>query len=174
MRRGSLGPRQSGLSRTKHTGVCGFSAIELLVTLTIAMVLFGAAVPLVRSTVANYQLRSAVNAVVGAIQTTRYQAIYQGYPYKVAFSSANSNYQVSSCSVCPGTQTYTNIGNAVPFTAASNFSSSTVTLGASTTLQFNPSGNVVATVGTTTLTLTGNGTTETITVSKYGYVSVSP
>jgi hypothetical protein len=41
-------------------------------------------------------------------------------------------------------------------------------------LQFNPSGNVVATVGTTTLTLTGNGTTETITVSKYGYVTVSP
>jgi Tfp pilus assembly protein FimT len=154
--------------------VCGYTAIQLLVTLAIAIVMFGMTVPLVRSTVASYQLRSAVNAVVGIIQTTRYQALYQGYPYKVAFSSANKNYQISSCSTCPGTQTYTNIGNAVPFTASSNFSGSSVTLGADTTLQFNPSGNIVATTGSTTLTLTGNGTTETITVSKYGYVTISP
>jgi Tfp pilus assembly protein FimT len=146
----------------------------LLITLAVVTILLGMAVPLVRSTVGSYQLRAAVNAVVGVIQTTRYQALYQGYPYKVAFSASNSNYQISNCPTCPGTQTYTNVGSAVPFTASSNFSSSTVTLGANTTLQFNPSGNIVATVGSTTLTLTGNGTTETITVSKYGYVTVSP
>ena len=174
MRLGSLRRGRGAFAHKGGACVCGFTAIELLVTLTIIGVLCGAAVPLVRTTVANYQLRSAVNSVVGAIQTTRYQAIFQGYPYKVAFSHTNKNYQVSSCSGCPGTTTYSNVGGTIPFTATSNFSSSAVTLSADATLQFNPSGNVVATVGTTTLTLTGNGTTETITVSKYGYVTVSP
>jgi len=144
----------------------GFTLMELLVTVSVGIVLSAMAVPMVRSALANYHLRSAVAAVTGTIQSTRYRAIYQGYPFAVTFSQASSSYQLASDPARSGS--FANVGSAVPFGGSS------VALGQNTTLQFRPSGQVQATAGTTTLTLTYAGQTETITVSSYGNINVTP
>lgn len=56
----------------------GFSLVELMVTLTIAIVLLGIAVPGFQSLILNQRLSAAVNAFVGALHLTRSEAIRRG------------------------------------------------------------------------------------------------
>ena len=113
---------------------------------------------------ASYQLSAAVDSATGAIQGARYQAIMHGYPYQVAFDTTQNTFQVLS--EAPPATSFTSTGGAVPL------SSVPITLSAATTLQFKPNGSVSATVGTMTFSISYHGATKTLTVSKYGSITV--
>ncbi|HKD83090.1 MAG TPA: GspH/FimT family pseudopilin [Candidatus Angelobacter sp.] len=155
-------------SGRQHKSVRGFTLIELLVTVAIGIIVAAMAVPTVNYVLSTYRLRAAVSSVTGAIQTTRYQAIQAGYAYQVLFSQTNKTFQVQSDPNRTGT--FANVGNAIPLAGTGV----PVVLGADTTLQFRPSGLVSATAGSTTITLTYGSKTETITVTSYGNVKVTP
>lgn len=155
----------------------GFSVLELLVVVSIALIMAIMAYPAVQSAAKAYQLDAAATSVSGAIQATRYQAIQQGYPYQIDFNSANNQYQVSN-QVPPATS-YSPAGSALPI------SGSQVTLGVGTAnsnetghliLQFSPNGGVSVASGQAmpaVLTISYNGTTKHLTVSTYGSVSTT-
>lgn len=164
------GPIHKGRKRS----VKGFTLLELIFTLLIAVLMTAMAVPLIGNVMGTYRLHSAVASVTGLIQSARFQAISSGYAYQVALNKAASTSQVQSDPNRTGT--YTNYCSAGAIACAIPLSGSgiPIVLGADTTLQFRPSGIVTATAGTTTLTLTYGGNTETITVSSYGNVKVTP
>jgi Tfp pilus assembly protein FimT len=139
--------------------------IEIVMTLLVSLILMTMAVPQTRALVRSYRLQGAVSACTWAIQSTRYQALEQGYPYQVAFSSAAGTYQIQN--ETPGATSFSNVGSAVPVAGV------TVTMNQDTTLQFKPNGSVSATTGALTFTLTYQGLTKTITVTTYGNVTVS-
>jgi prepilin-type N-terminal cleavage/methylation domain-containing protein len=155
-------------------GTQGFSLIEMILVVSIALLMAVMAIPLLNNIMNAYRLRSAVSSVTGFIQSARYQALSSGYGYQVVFDKAASTIQIQSD---PNrVNTYTNL--CVPAAPSCPIplsgSGIPVVLGADTTLQFRPSGIVTATAGSTTLTVTYGGKTETITVSSYGNVKVTP
>lgn len=145
----------------------GFSLLELALTVTIVLTLLAYGIPKFQTVIYNYQLDAAVDSCSWAIQATRYQAVQMGYPYQVAINAANKTYQVKNDSTYPTSTTFSNVGNAVPITPAN------VTVSASNTIQFSPSGLVTAVAGSSlTFTVSYQGHTKTITVSPYGQVHV--
>jgi len=152
-------PRRSSTSSTR-----GYSAVELVMALLVGLILAGMAVPQVQSGLYTYRLKGAAASSVWAVQSTRYQALVEGYSYQVVFSQANQTYQVQN--LPPGSASYANVGTAVPL------SGSPVTLNQDTTLQFKPNGSVTATVGGLNFIITYQSRTATLTVSNYGNVSV--
>ncbi len=132
--------------------------------LLVGLILAGMAVPQVQSGLYTYRLKGAAASSVWAVQSTRYQALVEGYSYQVVFSQANQTYQVQN--LPPGSASYANVGTAVPL------SGSPVTLNQDTTLQFKPNGSVTATVGGLNFIITYQSRTATLTVSNYGNVSV--
>ena len=139
-------------------------------TLAVGVILAAMAVPAVKSSVQYFRVRSAVSSVTGAIQSTRYRAIFDGCPYNIAFDKTANTFQVASETNVGNScaASFSNVGTAVPFAA------SAVGLNQNFTLQFKPSGYVQATTGTTTFTLTYGSTTKTVTVSTYGNINVTP
>jgi prepilin-type N-terminal cleavage/methylation domain-containing protein len=166
MRCGSAGENRTLSLRQYRRS--GFSLIELVTTLAIIMIVMALAVPLVQGAIAQYKLKSAVMSVTGVIQITRYHAISSGYPYRVAFDNAALTYQIQSDPNSNGG--WANVGTAVPFAS----SSIRPTLNANITLQFRPNGAVSTVVGALPVTLTLGNTTETIAVSNYGNIKVTP
>jgi prepilin-type N-terminal cleavage/methylation domain-containing protein len=161
--------------RSRHAQ--GFTLLELMFVLVIVVLVTAMAVPLVNNVLGLYRLRSAVSSVTGLIQSARYQAISSGYAYQVVLNKAASTYQVQSDPTWPAVPaTFTNycIPAAASCPVPLSNSGIIAVLGADTTLQFRPSGIVSATVGSTTLTLTYGSKTETITVSSYGNIKVTP
>jgi prepilin-type N-terminal cleavage/methylation domain-containing protein len=154
----------------RSSGTRGFTLLEVIFVCLIAGIMSVIALPLITNVMGTYRLRAAVASVTGAIQTTRYQAISSGYPYQVIFNKAASTYQVQSNQNPTTSTTFSNVGGTVPL-SGSGFP---VVLGVDTTLQFKPGGTVFATTGSTTLTLTHSGNTETIQVTSYGSVKVTP
>lgn len=142
----------------------GFSLLELALVLTLAMITAGMAIPVAQTGIASYQLSAAVDGATGAIQTTRYQAIMNGYPFQLQLIPTNNKFQVLSA--VPPNTSFSNVGNAVPYSGAP------VTLSAATTLQFKPNGSVSVVAGANTFTISYKGTTKTVTVSNYGSISV--
>jgi prepilin-type N-terminal cleavage/methylation domain-containing protein len=150
----------------------GFTLIELVVVVAIGLTLSAIAIPTIISSLQYYRFRSAVSSVTGAIQNAKYQAVFQGCSYQVAFNSAAYTYQIlgqvrqapplTGC--VPG---FVAVTNALPLSGTG------VTLAADSTLQFSPSGRVTAPVGPQTMTLTSSAQTATITVSNYGNVNVN-
>lgn len=148
----------------------GFSLLELVTVLAVALIMAAMALPVIQSSLRNFRLRAAVSSVTGAIQSTRYQAIFDGCPYAVSFNKANNTYQVSSavtggaCAV-----TLTNVGGAIPFGNPAE-----VALSQDLTLQFSPGGSVQVIAGASTFNLSYLGTPnqKTIKVTKYGSVTV--
>ncbi|HYL10409.1 MAG TPA: GspH/FimT family pseudopilin [Candidatus Acidoferrales bacterium] len=160
--RGAFRPRRAASLR-------GFSLLEVIMVMVVGLILTAVAVPFLQSAMGTYRLRSAVSSITAAVQSARYQAIFQGYPFRVAFSSANNNYQVSSQPA--GAPGFAALGGPIPF------GSTQVTLAGDFTLQFNPSGSVVVVAGpnpmTTTVGYMGRQP-KTIRVSTNGNVSVTP
>ena len=150
----------------------GFTMIEMSVVLLIAMIIAAMAVPVIRSSVNSYRLRSAVAAATWAIQSTRFQSLMESYPFQVTLqgdsSGNNPTYQIAS--EPPGAVTFTNVGTAVPL------SSSPVNLSAATVVQFKPNGTVTVTQGgsaATSFQISYVGNSNTITISNYGNLSVT-
>jgi hypothetical protein len=137
------------------------------------MVLASIAVPVITNSLRVFTYKSSIAAFTGAIQGTRYQAIYHGCPYQLAFSSATMTYTVAS-QVPPvgNTSCLTAMGTASP---AIPLPGRGVKLTGDLTLLFHPSGQVVATVGTMTPVLTYSGQpNEMITISAFGRTYVTP
>jgi prepilin-type N-terminal cleavage/methylation domain-containing protein len=159
--------RNNPALRSKPSNVSepGFTLIELIMVLVIGLILTLVAIPLINNVYQTFRVNAAISAVTGAIQTTRYQAISNGYPFQVVFSKANSNYQVQRDPNLTGI--FANVGNPVPL-------STVAVLGQDTTILCHPGGLITATVGSTTLTLTSHSKTESIAISSYGNIKVTP
>ena len=165
----------------------GFSVAEMLITLAIILITSAIVGPAVKNSYDVYQFRGAVTSTTGAIRSARYQAIAQGVSYRLAFNHTAGTYQLqqSAATDPSGTGAFTNVGN----TRLMSSSSLNPGLGADITLQFIPSGAVKLVSGSPatisscgaavspppcTLTLTYKGNTETISVTGYGTITVSP
>ena len=139
-------------------------------TLVVGIILAAVSIPVVQSSLKFFRIRSAVSSVTGAIQSTRYRAIFDGCPYTLTFDNSANTFQIASetttgngCAV-----SFTNVGMAVPFGPTA------IAMNQRVTLQFKPSGYVQATTGPTTFTLTYGSTTKTVPVSAYGNINVTP
>jgi Tfp pilus assembly protein FimT len=156
------------MNRRKNTNgtIAGFGLLESMIVIAVIMVLVGMAIPKFIQAISNYKLRAAADSVAWAMQSTRYQALQKGYTYELTVNSANNTYQVLSRPV--GASGFSNVGGAVPLTSAP------VVVGATTTLTFSPNGSIAVVTGSQTLTLTYSGLTETVTVTNYGSVTVTP
>lgn len=152
----------------------GFSLLELVIVVAVALTVSAIAIPVVQSSMRVYALRSAVASLTGAIQSTRYQAIFHGCQYQLAVNAVAYNYQVSSQAPAAGgtacTGAFAPVGNPVPLAGSG------MTLNTNVTLVFHPSGQVQATVGAlNTIVLTqAYLPPETIQVSNYGRILVTP
>lgn len=160
-----------GFRRGRVPSARGFTLLEVLIVVAIVFVLAALSMPLVQNTFAYFRLRGAASSVTGAIQSTRYQALQNGYPYAVALNKAASIYQIQNDPTNAGL--FVNVGNAIPLSGSGN----PVALDADKSFTFRPSGRVFSPQadanGNTTLTLTAsNGKTATITVSRYGNINV--
>ncbi len=144
----------------------GFSLIEMLLVVAVITILTAIAIPSVMSGMQSYRLRGAISSVTWAIHSTRYQALMEGYPFQVAFSSSANTYQIQSSPTNNGT--FGNVGTVVPF------SSYPVTLSANTTLNFKPNGYVTPAAGALTFTITYQGVCQKLSVTNYGNVSITP
>src|SRR5665213_2527394 len=148
---------------SRRRRVAGFSLLELLLVLTVAGIMSAMAIPPMQSAIASYQLTAAVDSATWAVQSTRYQAIMHGYPYRIAFDSTQNTYQILSQ---PPSTVFANVGTAVPL------SGSPIAFSANTTLQFSPNGSVSAPLGQMNFSITYKGATKTATVSNNGSISV--
>jgi len=157
--------------RTRYE--CGFSLMELCVVLGIVFIMAAMAIPMVQSTIAFYDLQGAVASVSGTIQSTRYQSISDGVPYRATFRQADNTYQLSQCPDWTPTNpvcTPKNVSSLIPF------GGDAVQLSADTTIQFSPSGNLTFLKGASPFTLSrrvgSSVKAKTITVTNYGIVKV--
>lgn len=178
-------------SKWKRRSQGGFSLVELLVVVLIILVVAAIAAPMVANTVRTYQVRSAAASAAGVIKATRYRAIAQGYPMEVVITGATANYQIKADTTLNAAGVYdgvfVNVGTSEPLSG----SGLAPTLGGDLTLYFSPSGKVwVATAAGPPPTLgscgaaanpppcqivmTYSNNTETITVSAYGNIDVTP
>lgn len=158
---------KTGRRGTARCAVSGMTLIETLVAVGIAGILMAVAVPLTKNALKSYHLSAAVQAVGGAIQSTRYQAVSKGYHYTITFDPASKQYQLAS--KVPPAAVFSNVGNPVLWSVSGDVSVTPLT-----TLEFYPGGTVTATTGTMSFSLTNGTSTETITVSTVGNVSVTP
>jgi len=163
-------PDQSPLRNRAPFKSKGFTLLELVGVVSIILVTVAIALPLLQNASTSYQMRSAVNAVSGVIQSTRYQAIADGYYFQIAFNSSNSTYQISNNTCGTASPCWVTVGNAVPI---SN-SSVAAAINTNTTLLFHPSGQINATTGSLNFTLTYKTQVESFAVSPYGTIIVTP
>jgi Tfp pilus assembly protein FimT len=149
----------------------GFTTLELGVTVIVGMLLATSVVPLIRSELNFLKVRSAGSSVRGAIQSARSQAIFSGCPYAVTINKDSMTYQVSGqlAGATGCAAEFTNIGPAIPIAEAG-----AVTLNENVTIQVRPNGLTRTTLGAPTLVLNCRGITETVSVPKYGNISVTP
>jgi prepilin-type N-terminal cleavage/methylation domain-containing protein len=155
----------------------GFSLIELIFVILIALIMTAMAVPLLNNGMTSYRVRGAAASVAGSIQGTRYQAIFNGYPFRLVIDSAAKTYQVQNDQARAGVFTNYCVPAAASCPVPLMGSGTKVALDADTTFTFSPGGTVQSTTavaGVTTMVLTYSGKTETITVSSYGNVKVTP
>ena len=155
----------------------GFSLVEMVIVVAIAMVVMAIAVPGIRRSLQYYSLRSGVTSLTGAIQSARYNAIFHGCKYQVVFASATKTYTVANQNPAPG-GTACNAAFSAPG-AALPLMGRGVTLGSDVTMQFSPNGQIITVPAATPMQITMSYTSsglvpETITVSPYGRITVYP
>jgi Tfp pilus assembly protein FimT len=156
------------MNRRKETNrvSAGFGLLESCIVIAVIMILVGMAIPKFVQAISGYKLRAAADSIAWGMQSTRYQALQKGYTYELTVNSTNNTYQVLSKPI--GATGFSNVGNAVPLGSAP------VVVSATTTLTFSPNGSITVVAGSQTITLTYSGQTETVTVTNYGSVTVTP
>jgi prepilin-type N-terminal cleavage/methylation domain-containing protein len=145
--------------------VRGFTMLELLIVLAIGMILTAMAIPQVKTQMYRYRLQGAVASSTWAIQSTRYQALMEGYPYQVVFTKSTNSYQIQD--LPPGSSSYTNVGNSVPLSGAATV------LNQDTTFQFKPNGYVNDPANLYYLTITYQNMCQKVTVTNYARITLS-
>ena len=167
------------LARVRERGSRGFTLLELVLVVAVGMILAAMAVPVIGNTMRIYSMRSAISSLTGAISSSRYQAIFHGCKSQVVITKATYSYQVQSQAPAFNGQAcaaaFTNVGGAVPLMGRG------VALNADITLTFSPGGSVTSNPAAVPITLTlsypgfvATVPTETIKVSTYGNITVTP
>lgn len=170
--------RKDGQVVRKPHATRGFTLLELAFVVVIAIVMTVIAVPLISNVVSYFKLRGTVSEVTGAIQSTRYQAIFQGCPYQIVFTAATKTYQIQrQCPVGGAFGNFCDNGAAsCPITISGGNPS--VTLNSDITFTFSPGGKVTSPQfpgGGINMGVTYSGRPpETISVSSYGSINVNP
>jgi Tfp pilus assembly protein FimT len=166
----------------RPASAAGHSLIELVTVVVVVMTMLAIAMPVAQSAYRGFHLTAASAAIGGAIQAARYQAIMNGCPNTLTFSTTATTYQLASelVSGTPPTcaAAYTNVGEALYWSTSGDVS---IKSGATTfVLTLNPSGIVTATGGSPTCTsgvgclvLDNGSSTNTVTVSGVGNVTVT-
>lgn len=161
---------RTGRSGAPFHSVRGMTVLELLIVVSISIVMTAMAVPAVRSATRYFQLRGAISSVSGTIQTTRYQALKRGYPYRLVLDNAAGTMQVQSDPNNIGT--FANVDSAIPISG----SGTPVILDAAVTFTFRPGGMVTSSTadanGNTAMTVSFESKSGSITVSRYGNVNI--
>jgi len=148
----------------------GFTAIEMLVSVAVVSTMATMAIPRLLNAMKSYRLSSAVAAATGAIQSTRYLAIMHGYPYQLTLDASSRTYQVASQP--PGVTGFVPVPPGIPTPIAG---SNEEIINQTTVMQFNSNGTMTSGLaGNAVFTISNGVTTEQITVSGVGYVSVTP
>src|SRR5512144_834551 len=75
----------------------GFTIYELCIVMAVILIMATMSIPIIQSTLAFYDLQGAASAVSGSIQSTRYRAISDGYPYRLTFTKSDKQFQIASC-----------------------------------------------------------------------------
>jgi prepilin-type N-terminal cleavage/methylation domain-containing protein len=151
----------------------GFTLIELLLVVAIGMILAAISIPVITNSLRVFTFKSSIAAFAATIQSTRYQAIYHGCPYQLAFKASTMTYTVASETPAAG-NTSCLVAMSAP-AAAIPLPGRGVKLNGDLTLFFHPSGQVQATVGSLSPTMTYlSQPTETITISAFGRIYVTP
>jgi prepilin-type N-terminal cleavage/methylation domain-containing protein len=166
-------PRNNPNSRASRTllgNSRGFTLIEMLVVVAVGIIMTAITIPAVSSSVRSYRVSSAVSSLTWAINSVRYQALEEGYPFQVVFSSSANTYLIQSSPTNNGT--YSNVDPSA--NASVPFSSYPVVLSADTTLNFKPNGYVTPVTGTLIFTVTYQGICQKLSVTNYGNVSITP
>jgi prepilin-type N-terminal cleavage/methylation domain-containing protein len=149
----------------------GFTMLELVIVILIALIVMGFAIPQISGALGNYRLHNAVSSVTWAIQSTRYQALMEGYPFEVTFTSATNSYQILSAPTPGSPNTFSNVGTSIPL------SGTAMSISQTTTYTFAAMGLVTASPATalssTPLVVTAWGNSATIVVSNYGNITVT-
>src|SRR6267378_4282465 len=145
-------------SSRRDRGSRGFSVLELVVVMAVALVMSAMAVPVIQSSLSSFRLRGAVASVTGAIQSTRYRAIFDGCTYQISNTVTGGN-----CA-----PTFTKVGGPIPF------ATSQVVLSQDVTLQFSPGGSIQVIAGSLAFNLNAADSSnyKAITVTKYGSIKV--
>ena len=157
----------------------GFTLLEAVMVMAVAILLAGMTLPVFTNAMKNYYQSATVSAAAGALQTTRFQAIMRGYPYEVVFTPSTLSYQVyaeTSGATCP--PTFSAVGAATPLPSAGGVAMTGTTI----TYTFYGSGTVYGVVPTASpclpaaapaLQIANSVKSSTITVSGVGDVSTS-
>jgi prepilin-type N-terminal cleavage/methylation domain-containing protein len=152
--------------KTRLRAQAGFTMMELLMVVAVMLVLMAFAIPQIQGTLNWYRLNSAVAAVNWSVQSTRYQALMEGYPFQVTYNAANNTYQLASDPSSSGT--FTNVGGAVPL------SGDAIVVSQTNAIQFKPYGFVTPAAGSNLcFHVTYKGLTKYISVSNYGNVAIT-
>ncbi len=80
----------------KQSNSHGFSLPELLITLLVAMILTGIAIPAVNGAMTSMRLNSTVSTITAAVSRTRYRAIMDSQPYTVVLTTPGNSYVVTN------------------------------------------------------------------------------
>jgi prepilin-type N-terminal cleavage/methylation domain-containing protein len=157
----------------------GFTLMELLIVVAIGMILAGMAVPVINNTLRVYKMRAAVTTLTSAISNARYQAIFHGCKTQIVFTAAAYTYQISSQQPAYGGQAC--LTAYAPVTTALPLSGTGLALNQTVTLTFTPGGGVASTPVMNPIQIiltypgfTGTVPQETIQVSNYGNITVTP
>jgi prepilin-type N-terminal cleavage/methylation domain-containing protein len=157
----------------------GFTLLELVIVVAIASLLAAMSVPIIVNTMRVYKMRSAVTSLTSAISSGRYQAIFHGCKTQLVFTASSYSYQLQSEQPAVGGQgclaAMANVGTALPLMGKG------VALNQNVTLTFSPGGGVSSNPVQNPIQLiltypgfTGSVPQETIQVSNYGNITVTP
>jgi len=145
----------------------GFSIVELLIVVLVAMVLTAMAIPQVQAGIYRYRLNGAVANATWAIQSTRYESLRDGVQYQVVFTKSTNSYQIQNSA--DGGATFNNVANssAVPLSGVNTV------LNQNTTMRFKPNGYVSAPVGALNFTVSYQGACQQVTVTNYANITLA-
>jgi len=179
----------------RHSSL-GFSLIEILIVIAIALVLAGIAIPIFTNAMSNYRIAAAVSATTGALQSTRFQAIMHGCEYQLVLTPSTMSYQIyteastigaTACLATPALVTpaqgsaTTPLPSVGPITATglvsctsanSSVAGCTAMTGTTITYTFNANGTVQLSPAGVAVELKNSVKCSLIAVTGVGYVSV--